>query len=99
MDLEKLERRVTAIVEKLDEFGYDMREDFDDLLDQEPELKEVILNNKLKKIEYFHDKENNRVGLLIANLHITFEFTYGEDEGGPWYEVDCHILDINTGDE
>ncbi len=99
MDLEKLDRRVTVIVEKLDEFGYDMREDFDDLLNQEPKLKEVILSNKLKKIEYFHDKENNRVGFYIANLHITFEFTYGEDEEGPWYEVDCHILDVNTGDE
>lgn len=99
MDMEKLERRVNAIAEKFTEMGYDMRGDLDDLLEQRQDIAELILNTKIKKIEYFDDKENNRVGMYIANLHITFQFIYGEDEEGPWYEVDCHILDVDTGDE
>lgn len=99
MDIEKLERRLNVITEKLQELGFDMKEDIEELLEQRTDISELILNTKLKSIEYFADKENNRAGFYIANLHITFQYTYGEDEEGPWYEVDCHVLDVNTGDE
>lgn len=99
MDLEKLERRVDAISAKMKELGYDMKEDIEDLLEQRPDIAELILTTKLKSIDYFADEENNRAGFYIANLHITFQYIYGEDEEGPWYEVDCHVLDVSTGDE
>lgn len=99
MDIEKLERRKKAILEEFSKLDYDMEEELEELLEQRPDISNLILNTKLKSIEYFKDEDNNRVGFYIGNLHITFQFTYGEDEEGPWYEVDCHVLDVNTGDE
>lgn len=100
MDLEKLERRLDFIGEKLNEFGYDLREDLDDLIEQRQDIAELILNTKLKKIEYFHDQEQNFLGFLIANLHITFILEFDQDEDGEFYDVaECRVLDINTGDD
>ena len=72
MDLERLKSRLDFIGEKLNEFGYDLREDLDELMEQRPDIAELILETKLKKIEYFHDEEQNFLGFLLANLHITF---------------------------
>lgn len=99
MDIEKLERRINAIIEKFKELGYDMSEEIKELLEAREDISELILNTKLKSIEYFEDKEKDIVGMYIANLHITFKFIYGEDEEGPWYEVDCHVLDVESGEE
>ena len=57
MDLEKLNRRLDFIGQKLSEFGYDLREDLDELIEQRPDIAELIVSTKLKKVEYFHDEE------------------------------------------
>ncbi|MBP6407851.1 MAG: hypothetical protein KA277_00080 [Fusobacteriaceae bacterium] len=100
MDLEKLNRRLDVIGEKLQEFGYDLREDLNDLIEQRPDIAELIVTSKLKKIEYFHDTEQNFLGFLIGNLHITFMLEFDEDEEGTFYDVsECRVLDIDGGDE
>lgn len=100
MDLERLKNRLDFIGEKLNEFGYDLREDLDDLMEQRPDIAELILNTKLKKIEYFHDEEQNFLGFLLANLHITFILEFDQDEDGEFYDVaECRVLDTNSGDE
>ena len=66
MDLEKLNRRLDVIGEKLQEFGYDLREDLNDLIEQRPDIAELVVTSKLKKIEYFHDTEQNFLGFLIS---------------------------------
>lgn len=100
MDLEKLERRLDFIGDKLKEFGYDIREDLNELVEQRPDIAELVVNFKLKKVEYFHDPEQNLIGFLIANLHITFILEFGEDEEGTFYDVaECRVLDIDGGDE
>lgn len=100
MDLERLKSRLDFIGEKLNEFGYDLREDLDDLMEQRPDIAELILNTKLKKIEYFHDEEQNFLGFLLANLHITFILEFDQDEDGEFYDVaECRVLDTNSGDE
>lgn len=100
MDLEKLKRRLDFIGEKLNEFGYDLREDLDELIEQRPDIAELILNTKLKKIEYFYDEEQYYLGFLVGNLHITFILEFDQDEDGEFYDVaECRVLDINTGDD
>lgn len=100
MDLEKLNSRLNFIGEKLQEFGYDMREDLDDLMEQRPDIAELILSTKLKKIDYFYDDEQKFLGFLVANLHITFILEFDEDEEGSFYDVsECRVLDINSGEE
>ena len=49
MDLEKLNRRLDVIGEKLQEFGYDLREDLNDLIEQRPDIAELVVTSKLKK--------------------------------------------------
>lgn len=100
MDLEKLERRLNFIGDKLKEFGYDIREDLNELVEQRPDIAELVVNFKLKKVEYFHDPEQNLIGFLIGNLHITFIIEFGEDEEGTFYDVaECRVLDVDGGDE
>lgn len=100
MDLEKLNRRLDFIGEKLLEFGYDLREDLNELIEQRPDIADLIVNTKLKKVEYFHDEEQNFLGFLVGNLHITFMLEFDQDEEGNFYDVaECRVLDINSGDD
>lgn len=100
MDLEKLNRRLDFIGEKLNEFGYDLREDLNDLIEQRPDIAELIVSTKLKKVEYFYDDEQKFLGFLVAHLHITFILEFDEDEDGSFYDVaECRVLDINSGSD
>lgn len=100
MDLEKLNSRLNFIGEKFQEFGYDLREDLDELMEQRPDIAELILSTKLKKIDYFYDDEQKFLGFLVGNLHITFILEFDEDEEGSFYDVsECRVLDIDSGEE
>lgn len=93
MDLEKLERRINVILEEINKRGFDIREEFLELMEENPEIKEKILETKLKKITYFADEEDKKfVGLNIADYNISFDFEYGEDEEGPYYDVEAFIV-------
>lgn len=100
LDLEKLERRLDVIGENLKELGYDLREDLDELIEQRPDIANLIVTTKLKKIEYFQDVEQNFLGFLVGHLHITFMMEFGEDEEGSFYDVlECRVLDIDGGSD
>lgn len=99
MDLEKLERRINVIADRLNEMGYGLLEDLKDLIEQRPDIAEEILEYKLKKIEYFEEKEKNRIGFVLKKHHITFEYSYGEDEEGAWYDLEARVLDMDAGDD
>lgn len=93
MDLEKLGRRIDAILREISDRGFDLREEFLEVLEANPEIKELILETKLKKINYFADEENKKfVGLNIGEYNISFDFEYGEDEEGPYYDVEAFIV-------
>ncbi|WP_320048018.1 hypothetical protein [uncultured Ilyobacter sp.] len=95
MDKEKLYRRLDVISEKIEELGFDIKEDLYELIDQQPEIGEKILNFKLKKIAYFHDDENNSyAGFTLEDTQITFYIELGEDEDGPWYEITAEIINF-----
>ena len=79
---EKLDRRVVA-----------MEEDMKELVEMRTDIGELILTTKLKKIEYFVEKESNGVGFYLGDFQITFFVEYGEDEEGPYYEATAEILE------
>ena len=90
---EKLDRRVVAISQKLEELGFELEEDMKELVEMRPDIAELILTTKLKKIEYFVEKEGNGVGFYLGDLQITFFVEYGEDEEGPYYEATAEIIE------
>ena len=90
---EKLDRRVIAISEKMSELGFDLEEDMKELVEMREDIAELILTTKLKKIDYFLEKEGNGVGFYLGDLQITFFVEYGEDEEGPYYEATAEIVE------
>ena len=90
---EKLDRRVVAIGEKMSELGFDLEEDMIELVEMREDIADLILTTKLKKMEYFVEKEGNGVGFYLGDLQITFFVEYGEDEEGPYYEATAEIIE------
>ncbi|UUV17341.1 hypothetical protein NRK67_00440 [Fusobacteria bacterium ZRK30] len=90
---EKLDRRVVAIGEKMKELGFELEEDMKELVEMRKDIAELILTTKLKKIEYFVEKDGNGVGFYLGDFQITFFVEYGEDEEGPYYEATAEILE------
>ena len=91
--IEKLNRRVTAIAEKMSELGFYLEEDMQELVELRTDIADLILNTKLKKIDYFVEKEGNGVGFYLGDFQITFFVEIGEDEEGPYYEATAEILE------
>ncbi|RUA08307.1 MAG: hypothetical protein DSY38_01865 [Fusobacteria bacterium] len=91
--MEKLDRRVVAISEKMKELGFDLEEDMRELVELREDIAELILTTKLKKISYFVEKDNKGVGFYLGDLQITFFLEYGEDEEGPYYEATVEIIE------
>ena len=90
---EKLDRRVVAMSEKISELGFDLEEDMKELVEMREDIAELILTTKLKKMEYFVEKDGNGVGFYLGDFQITFFVEYGEDEEGPYYEATAEILE------
>ena len=90
---EKLDRRVIAISEKMSELGFDLEEDMKELVEIRKDIAELILTTKLKKMEYFVEKDGNGVGFYLGDFQITFFIEIGEDEEGPYYEATAEILE------
>jgi len=90
---EKLDRRVIAMSEKISELGFELEEDMKELVEMRDDIAKLILTSKLKKIDYFVEKEGNGVGFYLGDLQVTFFVEYGEDEEGPYYEATAEILE------
>lgn len=69
-----------------------MEEDLLELAEMREDIAERLENTKFKKIEFYEDKELHSVGMTLEDVQIEFFITEGEDEEGPWYEVEAEII-------
>jgi hypothetical protein len=90
---EKLHRRVSAMAKKMEELGFYLEEDLMELVEMRPDIGELILNTKLKKINFFVEDDGKGVGFYIGDFQITFFVEEGEDEEGPYYEATAEIIE------
>lgn len=89
---EKVLKKIKTINENFMKLGFDLEEELIELLQERNDIKERIENIKYKKITFLKDEENNSYIMNLEDCQISFDILYGEDEEGPWYEVDCNIL-------
>lgn len=89
---EKVLKKIKIINENFVKLGFDLEEELIELLQERNDIKERIENIKYKKITFSKDEENNSYIMNLEDCQISFDILYGEDEEGPWYEVDCNIL-------
>lgn len=89
---EKLLRKIKTINENFINLGFDLEEDLIQLLEEREDIRDRVTNTKYKKMTFSKDAENNSYIFNLEDCQISFDILYGEDEEGPWYEVECNIL-------
>ena len=89
---EKLLKKIKTINENFINLGFDLEEDIIELLNQREDIKNRIENTKYKKMTFSKDEETNSYILNLEDCHISFDIIEGEDEKGPWFEVECNII-------
>lgn len=89
---EKLLKKIKTINANFIKLGQDLEEELKELVLADEKAKDLITNTKYKKMNFSKDEENNSYILNLENCQISFDIIYGEDEEGPWYEADCHLL-------
>lgn len=89
---EKLLKKIDTINKNFIDLGFDLKEDIIELLLQKEDIKEKIANTKYKKMSFSKDEENNSYILNLEDCQISFDIILGEDEEGPWFEVECSVL-------
>lgn len=89
---EKLLKKIKTINENFKNLGFDLEDDLIQLLIEREDIKERVENTKYKKMTFAKDDENNSYIFNLEDCQISFDVLLGEDEEGPWYEVDCNIL-------
>lgn len=89
---EKLLKKIKTINQNFINLGFNLEEDLIDLVTQREDIKNKLENTKYKKMTFSKDEENNSYILNLEDCQISFDILYGEDEEGPWYEVECNIL-------
>jgi gamma-glutamylcysteine synthetase len=88
---EKLEKNIQRVSEEFKKRGFSLEEDLRELLEMREDIAKMLEETKFKKIEFFVEGENS-IGFTLEDAQITFTVETGEDEEGPWYEADAHIL-------
>jgi len=83
---EKLLKKLKTINENFINLGFDLEEDLVELVTQREDIKDRIENTKYKK------EEANSYILNLEDCQISFDIIEGEDEEGPWFEVECNII-------
>ncbi|MDO4689789.1 MAG: hypothetical protein Q4A58_00605 [Fusobacterium sp.] len=89
---EKLLKKIKTINENFIKLGFDLETDLIELLTEREDIRKKIENTKYKKMTFARDEENNSYILNLEDCQLSFDILYGEDEEGPWYEVECNIL-------
>ena len=89
---EKLLKKIKTINENFINLGFDLEEDIIELLNQREDIKNRIENTKYKKMTFSKDEETNSYILNLEDYQISFDIIEGEDEKGPWFEVECNII-------
>ena len=72
--------------------GFDLEEDLIELVTQREDIKDRIENTKYKKMTFSKDEEANSYILNLEDCQISFDIIEGEDEQGPWFEIECNII-------
>jgi len=88
MDQEKLAKRVEQLSKRFLELGYDIGEEIEELVSQKEEIATYLLENKVKKIKLFEDKETNEIGFSMDDKEVSFFLEYGEDEDGEYFDIE-----------
>ena len=89
---EKLLKKIKTINDNFINLGFDLEEDIIELLNQREDIKNRIENTKYKKMTFSKDEETNSYILNLEDCQISFDIIEGEDEKGPWFEVECNII-------
>ena len=89
---EKLLRKIKTINKNFINLGFDLEEDLIELVSQREDIKDRIENTKYKKMTFSKDEEANSYILNLEDCQISFDVIEGEDEEGPWFEVECNII-------
>ena len=89
---EKLLKKIKTINENFINLGFDLEEDLIELVTQREDIKDRIENTKYKKITFSKDEEANSYILNLEDCQISFDIIEGEDEQGPWFEIECNII-------
>ena len=89
---EKLLKKIKTINENFKNLGFDLEEDIIELLNQREDIKNRIENTKYKKMTFSKDEETNSYILNLEDCQISFDIIEGEEEKGPWFEVECNII-------
>lgn len=89
---EKLLKKIKTINENFVKLGFDLEEDLIELTKERKDIKERIINTKYKKMSFSKDEETNSYILNLEDCQISFDIIEGEDEEGPWFEVECNII-------
>lgn len=89
---EKLEKKIKTINEEFIKLGFDLESDILDLCQEREDIAERLENTKFKKITFAKDEEENCYILNLEDCQIGFFVLFGEDEEGPWYEVEAEII-------
>ena len=91
---EKLLKKIKTINENFINLGFDLEEDLIELVTQREDIKDRIENTKYKKMTFSKDEEANSYILNLEDCQISFDIIEGEDEQGPWFEIECKITII-----
>ena len=77
---------------RLQSWEVQLEEDLIELVTQREDIKDRIENTKYKKMTFSKDEEANSYILNLEDCQISFDIIEGEDEEGPWFEVECNII-------
>lgn len=89
---EKLEKKIKTINEEFIKLGFDLGEDLISLCEEREDIAERMENTKFKKMTFAKDEEDACYILNLEDCQIGFFVIEGEDEEGPWYEVEAEII-------
>lgn len=89
---EKLEKKIKTINEEFRKLGFDLEEEIRELAEEREEIAKQLEEIKFKKMHFAKDEEENCYILTLEDCQIGFYVLLGEDEEGPWYEVEAEII-------
>lgn len=89
---EKLEKKIKTINEEFIKLGFDLEEDLLALCEEREDIAERMEDTKFRKMTFSKDEEDECYILNLEDCQIGFFVLLGEDEEGPWYEVEAEII-------
>lgn len=89
---EKTLKKITNINSEFEKRGFFIKEDLEEFFQEREDMLAALEKIKYNKIEFFSVESSNSVGFTLDEAQVEFFLFTGEDEEGPWYEVEAEIL-------